>query len=281
MKPTLENVQPAQGSSIACLDIDVPEFDHQYHYHPEIELTWILEGDGERLIGDSMESFGKGDLVLIGASVPHRFRNWQRARARSRVIQFRREIFGDAFLQLPEFVDISRLLDESLRGLSFSPSTTAKVQDQMADLFSSEPGPRQITQLLDILHQLSEDRERKPLASLIYNHPIKLQKIDRLERVLNFLEQNWQDNITLKDAAEVAALHPQSVSRFFRQHLGMSFQDYLIRLRLARAARDLLESDRTVADIAFHSGFNNLTNFNRHFKTIYQQSPSHYRKLGK
>ena len=281
MKPSRENVQPAEGSSFACLDIDVPEFDHQYHFHPEIELTWIIEGEGERLVGDSIESFQRDDLVLIGESVPHRYRNWQRKRARSRVIQFRRDLFGPEFFKIGELSAIDQLLDAARRGLIFSSSTTKSVQSQMAQLFAVGPGPRQLILLLEILQTLSEDSKRKPLASIVYDEPIKLQKIDRLQRVLNFLEQNWQENITLKEAAAVAALHPQSVSRFFQQHLGMSFQDYLIRLRLARAARSLLESDRTISDIAFHSGFNNLTNFNRHFKTVYHQSPSSYRSRGK
>ena len=186
--------------------------------------------------------------------------------------------FGPEFFQLEEFFAIDQLLNDSRRGLSFSEQTTIAVQKQMSRIFSSQPGPRQLLRLLEILHSLSEDEDRSPLASIVYGEPIKLQKIDRLQRILNFLDQNWQESISLNDVAGIAALHPQSVSRFFQQHLGMSFQNYLIRLRLANAARALLEGDRTVSDIAFHSGFNNLTNFNRHFKAVYHQSPSKYRR---
>ncbi len=120
--------------------------------------------------------------------------------------------------------------------------------------------------------------KRVSLASIVYAEPMKLQKIERLQRVLNFLDDQWREPVSLADAAKVAALHPQSMSRFFQQHLGMNFQDYLLKLRLGRAARSLLETDQTVADIAFHSGFNNLANFNRHFKSAYHQTPSDYRK---
>jgi AraC-like DNA-binding protein len=96
--------------------------------------------------------------------------------------------------------------------------------------------------------------------------------------VLSYLEEHWNDTVKLDDVARVAALHPQSLSRFFGQHLGMSFQEYLVQFRISRAARFLIETDRTVSDIAFSCGFNNLSNFNAQFKRIKGQSPRGFRK---
>ena len=98
MKLTRENVQPRRGSSFARLEFDLPEFDTHYHYHPEIEITWIVSSEGQRLIGDAIESFHPGDLALIGSNVPHQYRNWRRGRARSKVIQFRQDLFGPELL---------------------------------------------------------------------------------------------------------------------------------------------------------------------------------------
>jgi AraC-like DNA-binding protein len=278
MKPTRENIQPLHGRSFTCLDIDLPEFDHHYHYHPEIELTWIVECEGQRQVGDSIASFEGGDLVMIGANVPHHYRSWQRGRARSKVIQFKRDLFGPDFFKLGEFSRIDRLLDDAGRGLTFSATTKWAALRQIRRIFRSSDGPRQLLRLIGLLHTLSEDDGRQSLASIVYAEPMKIQKIERLQRVLNFLDEQWREPVTLADAARVAALHPQSMSRFFQQHLGMNFQDYLVKIRLGRAARSLLETNRTVADIAFHSGFNNLANFNRHFKSAYHQTPSEYRK---
>lgn len=281
MTPTRENVRPDEGASFACLDIDVPEFDHDYHFHPEFELTWIVEGEGERLVGDSIEAFGRDDLVLIGGHVPHRYRNWRRSRARSRVIQFRRDLLADSLLKLPEFGGIDRLLNESSRGLVFSPQTCAAVRSGMRRIFAAEPGPMRLVYLLEALHFLSLDSSRKPLASVVYDQPVNVRTISRMQRILNHLERNWQEAVTLEQVASVAALHPQSVSRFFRQQLGMTFQEYLVRLRLGNAARGLITTERTVADIAYQCGFNNLANFNRHFRTNYGTSPSIYRQRGR
>ncbi|WOO40127.1 AraC family transcriptional regulator [Rubellicoccus peritrichatus] len=277
MKLSRENVQPLHGSSFACLDFDLPEFDHDHHYHPEVELTWIVESEGERQVGDSIEAFQEGDIVLIGENLPHRYRNWKSGRARSKVIQFKPDLFGADFFKLSELAQIAHLLNEANRGLTFSDTTNASVRRQINKIFNTAPGPIQITRLIELLHTLSEDNERTQLASIIYAEPTKLKKIDRLQRVLNYLEAHWQDPVTLNEAAQIAALHPQSMSRFFQQHLGMTFQEYLVQLRLGRAAKLLLETNRTIADIAFDSGFNNLANFNRHFQKFYNQTPSVYR----
>ncbi|MEX1048982.1 MAG: AraC family transcriptional regulator [Akkermansiaceae bacterium] len=278
MKLVLENVQTQPGSSFAWQAYDLPHFDHHYHHHPEIEITWILESEGQRLIGDSLEAFGPGDLVMIGSHLPHQYRNWKSGRACSRVIQFDHLRFGRDFFGLPEFSRIRQLLIDSARGICFSDATRLAAQRQMAALFASESSPAQVLALLGLLNLLSEDPEPRKIASSTYTKPVNLKQINRLQRVLNYLEIHWQETVTLADVAKVAALHPQSISRFLRQHLGMNYQEYLIQLRIGRAARLLLESDRTVMNIALDCGYNNLANFNRHFHAAYGKTPSVYRK---
>ncbi len=277
MKPTRENIQPNQGSSFSCLEIDQPEFDSHYHYHPEFEITWIVEGEGQRLIGDVVEPFCLGDLVVIGGGVPHQYRNWKSGRARAKVIQFSRDVFGSDFLRMPEFEGIRQLLDEAARGLRFSVEVQKMACCQIDELFESASESNRALRLMALLDTLGQDSERESVASDVYAKPVKVKKMERLERVLNYLEGHWRESITLADAAQVAALHPQSLSRFFRQHLGMNFQEYLVRLRVSRAAQRLIETDRTVADIAFECGFNNLSNFNYQFKRIKGGRPSEFR----
>jgi len=278
MQLVRENVQPLSGSSFFCLDIDQSRFDSHYHHHPEFEITWIVESEGQRLIGDATESFRKDDLVLIGGGLPHQYHSWEQGRSRAKVILFRRDAFGPGFFDLPECAAVKRLLDEAARGVKFSPEIRSAAFRSISRTFSLEPGVGQLTELLQLLQGLSLDAERSPIASPAYAEPVAAKKVERLQRVLNFIERHWQQSISLDEVAKAAALHPQSLSRFFRQHLGMNFRDYLIRLRLSRAARLLLETDRTVADIAFACGFNNLANFNRHFLIAYQQPPKAYRK---
>lgn len=277
MQLVRENVQPASGSSFLCLEIDRPQFDSHYHHHPEIEIAWIVESEGQRLIGDAVGEFESGDLAMIGSGVPHQYRNWKPGRARAKVLQFHRDLFGPEFLSRPECALVRQLLDDSARGLGFSSGVAAEAQGHIRKLFRMRPGLPQLMELMALLHFLSLDEDRHPIASVAYAEPVNVVRIERLQRVLNFIDENWQQSVSLADASRVAALHPQSLSRFFRQHLGMNFQEYLIRLRLSRAARLLLETDRTVVDIAFACGFNNMANFNRHFQAAFQRTPRTYR----
>jgi len=277
MRLIREHVRLHSGHSFACLSLDMPEFDNAYHHHPEIELTWIEESHGQRLIGDAMQPFAPGDLVLIGANLPHHFRNWRPGRARAKVIQFRADAWGSHYFQLPEFHRISAMFEKASRGLTFGKETRAQVQRGITRLFEAAEGVPRLAALLEVLHGLSLDPQPVPIAGVAYSCPVNRQQMERLQRALNYIEQHWTEPLRVSDAARAASLHPQSMSRFFHQHLGVNFQAYLIRLRLTRAARLLLETDRTVADIAFSCGFNNLSNFNRHFHVAYERTPSEYR----
>lgn len=278
MKPTRETIMPGVGHSFVCLEIDQSEFDRHYHHHPEYEITWILESEGQRLIGDSVEGFGPGDFVLIGRWIPHQYRNWKRGKARARVIQFQSEMLGDDFLSLPEMADLVPFLEGANRGWSFSKPVRKEAIHLMEGIFEQKGGAARLLGLIGLLCFLSNDRDRRPIASITYKETVNRQKVERLQRVLGYLEEHWNDTVKLDDVARVAALHPQSLSRFFGQHLGMSFQEYLVQFRISRAARLLIETDRTVLDIALSCGFNNLSNFNAQFKRIKGQPPRAFRK---
>src|SRR5688500_13647329 len=127
MKIVFEKIVPEAGSSFAILDKRAPSFDGRFHFHPEIELTLIESSAGRRVVGDSIEPFGPGDLVLLGANLPHQYVSHAASRAapaRAKVIQFRADILGEAWLRLPEFTHIGAMLERAARGLWFNGGTT-------------------------------------------------------------------------------------------------------------------------------------------------------------
>ncbi|MFD2256805.1 AraC family transcriptional regulator [Luteolibacter algae] len=278
MRLTRENTPTSDGSPLLCLEIYQPHFDSHYHHHPEIEITWILNGDGQRLIGDSLENFTGGDLVLIGSDLPHQYRSAGGGQAIGKVLKFDASFLENDFSRIPECKSVRGLLERSGRGLIFSDPTRQAAQRKIDAIFRTESRLGKILGLIELLHLLGGDETAQTLAGLTYESNVKPKQIARLERVLNYIDSHWREPITLADVAEIAALHPQSLSRFFQQHLGMDFRSHLIKLRLSHAAQMLLETEQTVTEIAFSCGFNNIANFNRHFRSIYQRTPSTYRK---
>src|SRR4051812_16969709 len=158
MKILFEKIVPAAGSSFAILDKRAAAFDGRFHFHPEIEITLIERSTGRRVVGDSIQPFAPGDLVLLGENLPHQYISDRTASkddgfARAKVIQFRSEFLGDAWLELPEFKRIAGMLKQSTRGLKFSAGTTQTAIAIIGQLFGAT-GAKRVLLLLELLDAL-------------------------------------------------------------------------------------------------------------------------------
>ncbi len=278
MKPVLEKVKWGADVSFGVFEFRGQVFDCPYHFHPEIEITHVFAGTGQRLVGDSLEEFGSGDLVMHGAGLPHMYRNWDYSGAGSRYVQFLPDALGAGFFALPECRAIADLLKRAERGLRFSEAVAEEGRLRLARLPVAGSGPRRLTALIELLELLATDGQARELASVGFAGTGRSRDTARLKRVLNYIDAHWDEPIRLADAAREAGMHPHALSRFFRQKLRKTFQEYVIEVRLGRVARGLLETGRPVSEIAFASGFNNLANFNRLFRARHGQSPREYRR---
>ncbi|MBB3206752.1 AraC-like DNA-binding protein [Rhodopirellula rubra] len=277
MKMIYEKVTVDEQASFRCLEWIDKDFDCPHHFHPEVEITHIIASSGERLVGDQFDTYTPGDLAMFGPLLPHRYKNWKCKKSHSRVVQFRIDALGGDFFNLAECRSIRQLIQDASRGLQFSDPVRKEGSRVMTRLFKAPVGPQRLSRLIELLDVLSSDTQREQMASHDFMTSEHVEQDKRLERILSYIDAHWQDTIRLAEIAKVACLHPQSLSRYFRKRLGRTFQEYVIELRLSRAARELLESKRTVSDIAFSCGFNNLANFNRLFLARYEISPRDYR----
>ena len=278
MRPVFESVAIRDGGSFACHEFRGAAFDCPYHVHPELEITWIDSGNGQRLVGDCMEEFSPGDFVMHGEGLPHSYRNWSPEATRSHYIQFRRTMFGKELFGAPEFLAINDLFDRAARGIIFSKKTAKQAKGMIKSLFQRPAGLKKVILFFELLEVLASDSDARYLAGVDYASEADPAMSERMRRVLAYIEDNWNVDLRLEAVAKAAALHPRSMSRLFKHRTGRTFQEHLIELRLGRAARKLLESDEGISEIAFASGFNNLSNFNRLFLRCYKLSPGAYRR---
>lgn len=277
VKIVYEKVPKLQNSSFGAFRFKGSAFDAPYHYHPEIELTHILSGRGDLLVGDSYSQFSEGDLILQGPGLPHSYRSTVEAPASSCWIQFLPDALGQGFFDLPECRRIRRLLERAERGLRFSKGA-AKAAAGILDSLPDLSGARRLTTLVELLETLSHDRGAETLASEGYAVVPSKPGMARVERLLRVIDRNWKEPLSLDAAAREVRLHPQSLSRFCQRYLRRSFKSLVIERRIGESARRLLETDDSVAEIAFACGFNNLSNFNRLFRSGYGISPRDYRR---
>lgn len=279
MRAIVESISASPVQSFTCLSHDLEAFHNDYHRHGEIELTWIEEGPGKRLIGDSLEPFSPGDLVLIGSNLPHQYQSEGVGRARAKVIQFAANWWGAGFDQLPEFRALAELILRAKRGLAFSVLETEEVTSLISELFALPEGFGRAILLLQILERLSSAPSRS-LASVGFSDQVSSRSVERLRRMIELIDQRTDlgEPVPLQDVASAAALHPQSVSRFFQQQTGMSFQRYLQTIRIGKASRRLIESNDPVSIIALDVGYATQSNFNRQFLEIQGRTPTAYRR---
>jgi len=279
VKPRYEQIDQG-GLSLCCHQRLSRCFEFGWHFHPELELTYIVRGSGQRFVGDSISPYRDGDLTLMGANLPH---TWASVPPQGKRMhealyaQFRDTFLGVEFLTRPETHGIARLFKRAALGLCVSGRTRTEIGQRMRPLREAT-GLEGICRLLEILNILSRSNELKPLASKGYVPLLRTTEVKRIDEVCRFINENHARSLGQLEAAAVAHLSASAFSRYFRRHMGKSFKTYLNEVRVGNACRMLSESERKVTEIAFSVGFGNLSNFNRRFVQIKRLCPREYRR---
>ena len=285
MKPILEKLTTLEPRYSFVLQKD--EYDYYptpWHYHPEYELVLVVRSAGQRIVGDSMESFRDGDLVFMGPNLPHVYNNDpeyyqgnQSLKAEAIVIHFNENFAGNGFFELPEMAMVRKLLANSKWGLKILGRTRKKIAGRMEEMLTLSPSQRLI-HLLQLLEELSTSREYRLLASLGYVQVHQQEEACKMTKVYDYIMARFRHPIMLQEVAQIANLTPPSFCRFFRSRTRKTFSQFLNEVRVGYACKLMSEEHLNISDICFQSGFNNLSNFNRQFKKIVHKSPLHYRK---
>jgi len=283
MKILQTEITPAHNSYISVIERNDPYFKSPFHYHPEIELVYIRESYGKRVIGDKIEPFYAGDLVLVGSNLPHVWlsdesyhQGTEIGRAKSIVMYFNKEIFGEGFYNLREVEKINTLFRNAQRGLKITNDTRDKVID-ILEVLVHKTGFERVLGLMEILHILSSSNDTEFINSETYSGVVYNRDTDRLAEVFKFINTSFGTDITLNDVAKKANLTPQSFCRLFKKRMNKHFMEYLNEVRISHACRYLMDTDCSISEIAYMSGFKTVSNFNKVFKENTGYCPTSYR----
>jgi len=265
MKARYEDLKARSGNnSFRAFRRTEPKFEFNWHYHPEYEITWIVKGSGKRLVGDNFENFHPGDLVMIGKELPHTWVSDQQATGMSMavVIQFNEDIL-ESFLKLTEFEAIKQLLYRARLGLYY-PSKNISGITHLIENLPVRKGVEKIAGLLQLLDRLCHKRYIT-LASPYFQPSKGELNGKRIMRIYQYIQKNSAGKISITDAAALIHLSASAFCKFFKRTTGHSFSDYVNEIRIGQACKLLAETDRTIADICYSSGFESPTYFNRIF----------------
>ncbi|GEO06096.1 AraC family transcriptional regulator [Adhaeribacter aerolatus] len=284
MKPFLLKVEVAPEQSFAVRQQVNPLFYNQWHYHEELELTYVQEGSGIRFVGDSIQNFQAGDLILLGSNLPHFWRGENQTAAnastecQAMVVQFNANFWGETFLDLPELSIIKELLGKARRGIHIRGETRQGVANLMQELAGTK-GVNRIMALLQILQQIATSTDINFLSSDGFNIPLNDQDTRRIAKIHAFTLANFAQKIKLEEVAATVHLSPNAFCRYFKTHTRKTYSQFLLEIRIGHACKLLMEDRLSIGQICLESGFGNFSNFNRYFKNITGLTPQGYARM--
>jgi len=282
LKNTLKEITPlTQADCFTLFSRLKSDFDFPLHYHEEYELNFISNAKGaKRVVGDHMEEIGDLELVLVGSNLMHA---WFTHKCKSKeihevTIQFHKDLFDEKLLRRNQLSFIRAMFDKSSRGISFSKETIQQLAPRILEL-NKKHGFDSVLELISILHDLSTSRNMRMLSDTSFNNAEhSFYNSRRVEKTMEHLNQNFHKSIKLSEVAKLSNMTEAAFSRFFKTKTGITFIDCLNEIRLGNASRMLIDTSQSIAEIAYHCGFNNISNFNRIFKKKKSTTPKDFRE---
>ncbi len=283
MKATYEQLSDNIENSFLIRHFSLPRFEAPFHFHPELELTFIESSKGKRFVGRQVSDFAAGDLVLLGENVPHCWLNNPSNTeggdlAKSTVIQFKRDFLGTSFLETPEMTAIQFLFQKAQSGILIKGKTRDVVADKMSFATAANPFQK-LLQLLDILQTIAISNETELIDPQFSTTTLSPIDTERFQKVYAFIIANYTQDIDLETIAAVAHLTPTAFCRYFKKMTRKTLVDVVTEFRIKHACQLLTSTGKSVSDICFESGFGNISFFNKQFKNTLGHSPLAYRKM--
>lgn len=256
-------------------------FDDNWHFHEMLEFVTILKGKGKRFIGDSIETFSKGDVILVGEKLPHVWRSTPPKNSKSNkmkctsiIIQFPSDFIGGRFLDLSESVKLKQLFKNAEMGISFKGKTSEQLTNKIKNLLKVE-GMERLLLFLDVLHFASKSREYKLLASPLFKETIFKGDV-KINKVFEYVMDNFSNPITLDNVAKVASMNKTAFCRYFKKRTKKTFSSFLNEIRIGYACKLIQEDKYGITEAAYLSGYNSPSHFNKQFRLFKKVSPSEF-----
>lgn len=279
----IHEITPLMGRDVLYIaDRHKKEFTYPIHNHEVYELNYVEHASGvRRIVGDSQEVIGEYDLCLITSpDLEHVWEQYQCTSddIREITIQFDFSLGENTLFGRNPFASITRMMNEARKGLCFPLSAIMKVYGLLDSLSVVTDGFYAVTQFLTILYELSQCEGARTLATTSYAKVAVEDDSRRILKVKDFISKNYMDDLRLSALADMAGMSPSAFSRFFKMHTSRNLSDYIIDIRLGYASRMLVDTVKSISEICYDCGFNNLSNFNRIFKKKKGCSPSDFRE---
>jgi len=281
MDYVFEKIEVPTKHSFIVREIQLAERAPKIHSHKNYELNFIVSGAGRRIVGNNITSFEHNDLVLLGPDLPH---CWEILETDEKTppscitIHFYENIIHSDFFNIPEMSVVVDLLKDAAHGIYFSGKEIREIRMRLRKLLNLE-GLESYIELLNIFNLLLGMEGREKLSETVLFSNDFARDLEQVNKVYEYVFINIGKGIRLREAADIVNMAPGSFCRYFKKKTNLTFMEYVKKVRISLAAKMLVETDKSISQICYESGYNNLANFNHYFKTLMKKTPSEYRKM--
>lgn len=252
-------------------------FYDKLHQHEEIQISYIMEGSGSLIVGDTINHYEKNNILIIGEHIPHVFRSDVGVTSKSIMytLFFTKMSFGKDFFEIPDLKHTQDFFKEAEYGMKIL-SNQEKIFN-FFDALKHQTKIERIASLLIILNIIIYS-EKIALSSFVYRKRYSDGDGKRMSAVFEYAMKHFDEPIYLDTIAEKANMSKNAFCRYFKNRTNKTFFQFLIEMRIENACKLLYKNkELSISVISESSGFNNITNFNRKFKELKGVTPSKYR----
>ncbi len=277
MKPEYEKILEKPGRSFTAKIVQResrPLLSQAWHFHPEIEICYTRQSNGRRFVGNQISDYQENDLVMFGSNLPHGYTT--DVYSNQVVIQMTSDFLGMEFINSPELRTIKILFSQAKHGLEFK-GVSKKKAIKIIDKLLNKEGIHQLLYLLELLQVLAEAKNVNRICSEEYALDFNVAQFGRIKIVYDHIMDNFQKEVRIKEIAEKLNISEAAFYKFIKKHTKKTYTQIINEFRINYATKLLMNTDKTIAQICFECGYNNLSYFNRKFKKIMYKTPHAFR----
>jgi len=249
--------------------------------HFNFEIALLENCKGRRFVGDHIEDFEGTELVLLGSYLPHCWQYYDTVQnnldPEAIVVHFFPDFLGKELLEKPETLALKQLFTDASMGILFSGETVIRAREILKEMLH-KTGLYRAALMLQLLDLLAHSVSSRKLSSLSYNFFESSTEAKKINRVFEYIFKNFREDISLNDVAEIIPMSTAAFCRFFKLKTNRTLVDFIKDIRIGHAARLLMEGKHNVTETCYMSGYNNISNFNKHFKEVKGLSPRDFTK---
>jgi AraC-like DNA-binding protein len=281
MKIHFEKLTGLPGELLLVKEIKAPKFTAPLHFHPEVELTLILESSGKRFVGDNVENFEAGDLVLVGENLPHFWYNGEdldtETHAHAIVVQFGRFFLGENFFKITGAEHINNLLINSGRGICVKKPTSILIRKKLIQMLHLDTFGKTLL-LISILDIIAKSADFYYLCGADFTPNLNKNDCTRMNKIYDYVYNNISSSFDITDIAALLYMSESAFCHYFKKRTQKTFTRFVNEVRISNAKQLLIETDKPIAEIAYECGYNSLSNFSKQFYSLGKTSPKDFRK---